>query len=151
MEDEASASNDNKSCCTWLTDCFGSVIGLAKAISILNLVKTIFSFVMYLYDQISKWDYKLERLWSKKILILKQLKRSWLTLSYIFLGDLIVGKEQIEKGKFWWGFWIIFLTFLPNLIFLVWYTIKRRSHLGKIETWKNMFLVGNVQLVTILK
>ena len=67
------------------------------------------------------------------------------------LGDLIVGKEQIEKGKFWWGFWIIFLTFLPNLIFLVWYTIKRSRHLGKIETWKNMFLVGNVQLVTILK
>lgn len=67
MEDEASASNDNKSCCTWLTDFFGFVIGLAKAISILNLVKTIFSFVMYLYDQISKYAYK-------KILNYKRMK-----------------------------------------------------------------------------
>ena len=58
MEDEVSASNENKSCCTWLTDSFGFVIGLAKAVSILNLVKTIFSFVMYLYDQISKCAYK---------------------------------------------------------------------------------------------
>ena len=57
MEDEESASNDNKSCCTWLTNSFGFVIRLAKAISILNLVKTIFSFVMYLYDQISKYAY----------------------------------------------------------------------------------------------
>ena len=57
MEDEESASNENKSCCTWLTDSFGFVIGLAKAVSILNLVKTIFSFVMYLYDQISKCAY----------------------------------------------------------------------------------------------
>ena len=54
MEEDASASNENKSCCAWLTDSFGFVIGFAKAISILNLVKTIFSFVMYLYDQISK-------------------------------------------------------------------------------------------------
>ena len=64
---------------------------------------------------------------------------------------MIVGNEQIEKGDNWWGFWIIFLTFLPNVIFMVWYMIKRRRFAGKLETWRNMLIIGNVQIVTILK
>ena len=67
------------------------------------------------------------------------------------LADLIVGVEQIEGGHYWWGSWIIVLTFLPNIIFWIWYTYVRRKKLGECETWKNLLLVGNVQLVTILK
>ena len=66
-------------------------------------------------------------------------------------GDIVVGEEQIDSGNKWWGFWVIFLTFLPNIIFVVWYMIKRRRHLGKLETWRNVFVVGNIQIITLLK
>ena len=70
---------------------------------------------------------------------------------FIFKGDVIVGKEQIDKGEFWWGFWIVMFMFAPNLVFITWFIIANRRKLKTKDTWFKVFIAGNVQLVTLIK
>ena len=53
MSKEKSVTNDNKSCCPRNNNGLG-ISKIAEAVSIIALFKAIFSFVMYLYDLISK-------------------------------------------------------------------------------------------------
>ena len=69
----------------------------------------------------------------------------------LFKGDIIVGKEQIDKGETWWGFWIVMLMFVPNLVFIVWFIIARRNKLSSGGTWLKITIAGSVQLVTLIK
>ena len=68
-----------------------------------------------------------------------------------FIGDIIVGKEQIEKGETWWGSWIVALMFLPNLVFITWFVLAYRKKLLSKNTWIKVFIAGNVQFVTLIK
>ena len=72
-------------------------------------------------------------------------------ICFIFSGDIIVGKEQTDNDEHWWGFWIMTLMFLPNLLFITWFILARRNKLFNKETWFKVFIAGNVQLVTLIK
>ena len=69
----------------------------------------------------------------------------------LFKGDIIVGKEQIDKGETWWGFWIVMLMFVPNLVFIVWFILANRNKLSSGGTWLKITIAGSVQLVTLIK
>ena len=69
----------------------------------------------------------------------------------LFEGDFIVGKEQIDEGHTWWGFWIVTLMFAPNLVFMTWFILAHRKTILNKDTWYKVFIAGNVQFVTLVK
>ena len=77
-----------------------------------------------------------------------------------FLGDGAASQDHIENGHPSWGYGIIGLMFLPNLVFVLWLLVgtKKKLHDGKRSTinerWQlltKILVAGSVQLVTIIK
>ena len=68
-----------------------------------------------------------------------------------FKGDFMVGTEQFEKGERTWGTVIIFLVFVPNLVFMAWIAHANRKRFGEKGTWAKIIIAGNVQLITVVR
>ena len=66
-------------------------------------------------------------------------------------GDTQVGVDHINNGDVVWGYTIIFLMFLPNLVFILWFTIASRGHLLETGTWGMILTAGSVQVVTFMR
>ena len=69
---------------------------------------------------------------------------------------LFIGRYHSWKGanwqcEHWWGFWIMTLMFLPNLLFITWFILARRNKLLNKDTWFKVFIAGNVQFVTLIR
>ena len=125
-----------------------SIKNILAAISILALVKNLLSLIIFLYDVASKFQSTFLRI--RNALKIRVIKVCYFNI-FIFKGDVIVGKEQIDKGEFWWGFWIVMFMFAPNLVFITWFIIANRRKLKTKDTWFKVFIAGNVQLVTLIK
>ena len=81
-------------------------------------------------------------------------------LPFTFLGDGAASQDHIEKDNPIWGYGIIGLMFLPNLVFVLWLlaATKKKLHDGKRSTinerWQlltTILVAGSVQLVTVIK
>ena len=62
-----------------------------------------------------------------------------------------MGKEQIQNGETWWGFWIIVLMFFPNIVFIVWFILVNRKKFGSKDTYMKIMISGMVQLITVIR
>ena len=71
-------------------------------------------------------------------------------LSYT-LGDGAVSYDQIQSGNPVWGFGIIGLMFLPNIVFVLWFLVGNKKKQSKSETLAKILVAGSVQLVTLIK
>ena len=66
-------------------------------------------------------------------------------------GDTQVGVDHINNGDVVWDYTIIFLIFLPNLVFILWFTLANRGHLLEAGTWGMILTAGSVQVVTFMR
>ena len=67
------------------------------------------------------------------------------------IGDSQVGVDHINGGNKVWGYTIISIMFLPNLVFIVWFTFSHRGSLLQSGTWAKILIAGSVQLLTFLR
>ena len=56
----------------------------------------------------------------------------------------------MSQGNPWWGWWIIFLAFVPNITFSIWYLVVRSGRLREFATWKNMHHIKLTRLRSFL-
>ena len=71
--------------------------------------------------------------------------------NYLFLGDGAVSYDHIQCGNPVWGYSIIGLMFLPNLVFVLWFLVGNKNKLARWETLTKVLVAGSVQLVTMIK
>ena len=68
---------------------------------------------------------------------------------------MIVGQEQYLNGDVIWGNVIMLLVLLPNLLFIIWFTLAQRRKLfsrkEKTYTWIKILVSGMVQLITVIR
>ena len=69
----------------------------------------------------------------------------------MFIGDGAVSADHIENGHPVWGYSIIGLMFLPNIVFVLWFLVGNKKKQSKSETLAKVLVAGSVQLVTMIK
>ena len=69
----------------------------------------------------------------------------------ILSGDGAVSYDQLQSGNPVWGFGIIGLMFLPNIVFVLWFLVGNKKKQSKSETLAKILVAGSVQLVTLIK
>ena len=66
-------------------------------------------------------------------------------------GDTQVGADHIENGDVVWGCTIILLQFLPNLVFILWFTLSHRGRFCEAGTWGKIMIAGSIQIITLCR
>ena len=66
-------------------------------------------------------------------------------------GDTQVGVDHINDGNIVWGYTIILLQFVPNVVFILWFILANQGHLLEAGAWKKILIAALVQLVTLMR
>jgi hypothetical protein len=72
-------------------------------------------------------------------------------LLYKFPGDVSVADNHVSNGDYVWGYTVILLMFLPNIVFVLWFLNGNKKKLLQADTWAKVLVAGSIQLVTIIK
>ena len=71
----------------------------------------------------------------------------------LFVGDGAVAYQHVENQNPVWGYTIIGLMFLPNVVFILWFVLGNKRQVGQSRrrTLTKILVAGSVQLVTLIK
>ena len=158
---EANENDTTKRNC-WPTRWFKTIalIVFAVVLKSFSLFKPLFKTIMFLYDLGSKHIRKTLSIMSVSFVIIPPTLKNPLISSILananfLLGDVIVGQEQYHSGDVIWGNVIMLLVLLPNLLFIIWFTLAQRRKLflmkEKTYTWIKILVSGMVQLITVIR
>ena len=125
------------------TGWFSMILGFLKLL--------LFGLAVFIYDLYSKFIFPLSSNFlccSNNSLFCSKINLTYFKISK---GDTQVGIDHIKDGNKRWGYTVIMLQLLPNVVFIVWFILANQGHLREAGTWKQIAIAGSVQLVTLIR